>query len=97
NEAQAAAHLHHTSIVPVFGVGCERGVHFYAMQYIEGQTLAQVIADLKLPRVKGNAPDNSLPAYGAAEPASTTAKGAGATKPSIRSEERRAGKEQKQR
>ena len=56
NEAQAAAHLHHTNIVPVFGVGCERGVHFYAMQYIEGQTLAQVIADLKLPRVKGNAP-----------------------------------------
>ena len=73
NEAQAAAHLHHTNIVPVFGVGCERGVHFYAMQYIEGQTLAQVIADLKLPRVKENAPDNSLPARGDAEPASTTA------------------------
>src|SRR5207237_9845315 len=48
NEAQAAAHLHHTNIVPVFGVGCERGVHFYAMQFIEGQTLAQLIADLKL-------------------------------------------------
>jgi hypothetical protein len=28
NEAQAAAHLHHTNIVPVFGVGCERGVHY---------------------------------------------------------------------
>jgi serine/threonine protein kinase len=50
NEAQAAAHLHHTNIVPVFGVGCERGVHFYAMQYIDGQTLAQVIADLRLQR-----------------------------------------------
>jgi serine/threonine protein kinase len=48
NEAQAAACLHHTNIVPVFGVGCERGVHYYAMQYIEGQTLAQVIADLRL-------------------------------------------------
>ncbi len=36
NEAQAAACLHHTNIVPVFGVGCERGVHYYAMQYIEG-------------------------------------------------------------
>src|SRR4029077_9793733 len=32
NEAQAAAQLHHTNIVPVFGVGCERGVHYYAMQ-----------------------------------------------------------------
>jgi tetratricopeptide (TPR) repeat protein len=47
NEAQAAAHLHHTNIVPVFGVGCERGVHYYAMQYIEGQTLAEVIAELR--------------------------------------------------
>jgi WD40 repeat protein/serine/threonine protein kinase len=48
NEAQAAAGLHHTNIVPVFATGCERGVHYYAMQFIEGQTLAQVIADLRL-------------------------------------------------
>jgi hypothetical protein len=41
NEAQAAACLHHTNIVPVFGVGQERGVHFYAMQFIEGNTLAE--------------------------------------------------------
>jgi tetratricopeptide (TPR) repeat protein len=47
NEAQAAACLHHTNIVPVFAVGCERGVHFYAMQLIDGQTLAAVIADLR--------------------------------------------------
>jgi eukaryotic-like serine/threonine-protein kinase len=47
NEAQMAAHLHHTNIVPVHATGCERGVHYYAMQYIEGQTLAQVIAELR--------------------------------------------------
>jgi serine/threonine protein kinase len=47
NEAQAAAHLQHQNIVPVYYVGCERGVHFYAMQFIEGQTLAAVIADLR--------------------------------------------------
>jgi serine/threonine protein kinase/Flp pilus assembly protein TadD len=47
NEAQAAAHLHHTNIVPVHAVGCERGVHYYAMQYIEGQTLAAVIRELQ--------------------------------------------------
>jgi WD40 repeat protein/serine/threonine protein kinase len=47
NEAQAAAHLHHTNIVPVFGVGCERGVHYYAMQFIEGHTLAAVIQELR--------------------------------------------------
>ncbi len=28
NEARAAAGLHHTNIVPVYGVGCERGVHY---------------------------------------------------------------------
>jgi serine/threonine protein kinase/tetratricopeptide (TPR) repeat protein len=48
NEAQAAAQLHHTNIVPVYGVGCERGVHYYAMQFIEGETLAEVIHQLRL-------------------------------------------------
>jgi serine/threonine protein kinase/WD40 repeat protein len=47
NEAQAAAHLHHTNIVPVYGVGCERGVHYYAMQLIDGKTLAAMIRDLR--------------------------------------------------
>jgi serine/threonine protein kinase len=40
NEAQAAACLHHTNIVPVYSVGCERGVHFYAMQFIDGSPSA---------------------------------------------------------
>jgi len=44
NEAQAAASLDHPNIVHVYSVGCERAVHFYAMQYIEGQTLAEVIS-----------------------------------------------------
>jgi serine/threonine-protein kinase len=44
-EAQAAALLHHTNIVPIHAVGCERGVHYYAMQFIDGQTLAEVIAE----------------------------------------------------
>jgi serine/threonine protein kinase len=47
NEAQAAAHLHHTNIVPVYAVGSERGVHYYAMQLIEGRNLAALIADLR--------------------------------------------------
>ena len=46
-EAQAAALLHHTNIVPIFSVGCERGVHFYAMQYIKGQTVSSLIGDLR--------------------------------------------------
>jgi serine/threonine protein kinase len=47
-EAQAAARLHHTNIVPVFGVGCEQGLHFYAMQYIKGQSLDAVIHALQM-------------------------------------------------
>src|SRR5260370_6882789 len=47
NEAQAAAHLHHPHVVPVFGVGCERGVHYYAMQLIDGQSLAAMIEGLR--------------------------------------------------
>lgn len=44
-ESQAAAQLHHTNIVPIYAVGCERGVHFYAMQLIDGRSLGEVIED----------------------------------------------------
>lgn len=46
NEAQAAGQLHHPNIVPVYAVGCERGVHYYSMQLIEGLSLEQVVNDL---------------------------------------------------
>jgi len=54
NEAQAAAHLDHPNIVDVISVGCERGVHFYAMRYIDGMTLAEVIAELRREQGTGN-------------------------------------------
>ncbi|WP_165250658.1 WD40 repeat domain-containing serine/threonine-protein kinase [Paludisphaera soli] len=46
-EAQAAAKLHHTHIVPVFSVGCDQGVHYYAMQFIEGRSLADLISEMR--------------------------------------------------
>jgi serine/threonine protein kinase/WD40 repeat protein len=46
-EAKAAARLHHTNIVPVFGVGEGDGVHYYAMQFIQGQSLDQVLDDVR--------------------------------------------------
>ena len=38
-ESEAIARLHHTNIVPVYGIGEDKGVHFYAMHLIEGTTL----------------------------------------------------------
>ena len=69
-EAQAAARLHHTNIVPIFGVGHEHGVRYYVMQLIDGDGLDRVLTDLRHlhtpaptptfettdpPRVEGNA------------------------------------------
>lgn len=47
NEARAAASLNHPNIVPVYGVGNERGVHYYSMQYIHGQPLDRLIQELR--------------------------------------------------
>jgi serine/threonine protein kinase len=46
-EARAAARLHHTNIVPVFDVGEHQGVHYYAMQFIQGQGLDEVMKELR--------------------------------------------------
>jgi serine/threonine protein kinase/Flp pilus assembly protein TadD len=85
NEAQAAACLHHPHIVPVYAVGSEGGVHYYAMQFIDGQTLAAAIRDLRLGAGLAEAgqpvsvawpPDTPLPGPGprqaTARPASPT-------------------------
>jgi len=46
-EARTAARLHHTNIVPVFGVGEQDGCRYYVMQLISGASLEQVIASLR--------------------------------------------------
>jgi len=60
NEALAAAQLHHPNIVPVFAVGQERGVHFYAMQFIEGRSLDQVVHELRREGEAGSAQPQAL-------------------------------------
>jgi tetratricopeptide (TPR) repeat protein len=67
NEARAAAGLHHTNIVPVYFVGCERGVHYYAMQFIEGCNLADVIAHLRAPAGTKAVASNNVTTVDAAE------------------------------
>ena len=52
-ESHAAAQLHHTNIVPVYAVGCERGVHYYAMQIIDGRPLDEVIREARGDRPVG--------------------------------------------
>ncbi len=47
NEARAAAALHHPNIVPVYGVGSDRGVHYYAMQFIDGHSLAELVEAMR--------------------------------------------------
>jgi len=47
HEAQAAAQLNHPNIVSVFAVGVERGVHYYAMQLIDGQPLDRALEELR--------------------------------------------------
>jgi serine/threonine protein kinase len=47
-EAEAAAGLHHTNIVPVYGSGEDHGLLYYAMQLIHGSTLAQIIESLRI-------------------------------------------------
>jgi serine/threonine protein kinase/WD40 repeat protein/Flp pilus assembly protein TadD len=46
-EARSAGKLHHTNIVPVFGVGHEGLTHYYVMQYIPGQPLDDVLKEVR--------------------------------------------------
>ena len=46
-EGQAAAALDHPHIVPVFEIGCEHGIHFYAMRFVEGCSLAAVVHEAR--------------------------------------------------
>jgi WD40 repeat protein/serine/threonine protein kinase len=56
-EARAAAKLHHTNIVPVFGVGEQDGLHYYVMQFIQGLGLDLVLKELRrLRQPRGKAP-----------------------------------------
>ncbi len=64
-EAKSAARLHHTNIVPVFEVGRDRDVSFYAMQLIQGQGLDQVFEELRRLREPGRKTNGREPARSA--------------------------------
>lgn len=64
NESRAAASLDHPNIVKVYSVGSDRGVHYYAMQYIEGRTLGALIAELRQSTGLNAEGDGSQPPVG---------------------------------
>ncbi|MEM7201449.1 MAG: serine/threonine-protein kinase [Planctomycetota bacterium] len=50
-EVQAVARLEHPGIVPVYAVGEERGIPYFAMEYIEGESLEAVLARVRGRRI----------------------------------------------
>lgn len=54
-EAEAAAKLHHTNIVPIYATGEEHGVHYYAMELVDGPSLDQVIRHAREQRTPSSA------------------------------------------
>ncbi|MCY2968756.1 MAG: serine/threonine-protein kinase [Planctomycetota bacterium] len=76
-EAKAAAKLHHTNIVPVFGVGEHDGMQYYVMQFIQGLGLDQVLKELRQLREGTNAQKEKANGVGtAAEMARSLMEGA---------------------
>src|SRR5216683_5519378 len=45
-EARVMAFLDHSNIVPAFALGCERGVHYIVMRFIDGRSLNDFITEL---------------------------------------------------
>jgi serine/threonine protein kinase len=67
-EARASARLHHTNIVPVFEVGQEGEVRYYAMQFIQGQGLDAVLDELRRLRSRSRRERSPGPARADLEP-----------------------------
>ena len=64
-EARTAAKLHHTNIVPVFGVGEHLGFHYIVMQLIQGIGLDRILAQQQLPPTTVLAPNQDKTLVGA--------------------------------
>ena len=62
-EARAAGRLHHTNIVPIYGMGQDRGTWYYAMELVKGRSLGEIVAELRgrpeAPHSRMDFPDGS--------------------------------------
>ena len=59
SEAQAAARLHHTNIVGVFGVGQNDSFHYYVMDFVAGRGLDEFIRERKKKRCESDSDSSS--------------------------------------
>ncbi len=82
-EACAAARLHHTNIVPVYEVGEEGNLFYYAMQFIPGQPLDQVLEELRILRRSATASAEDAVGAKSAAPSRSTDTGPRAVARSI--------------
>ena len=60
NEVRAAGALHHPHIVPVFAVGVERGMHYFAMQLINGPSCETLLNSLRTTEPKQRTSSDSV-------------------------------------
>src|ERR1700722_419792 len=75
-EAEAAAKLHHTNIVPIYATGEQDGTYFYAMEFIEGASLDRVLRQIRQERERTSkgSPGTTGPAPEAPSMASESAR-----------------------
>jgi WD40 repeat protein/tRNA A-37 threonylcarbamoyl transferase component Bud32 len=52
SEAEAIAQLHHPNIVAIHEIGEHDGQHYFAMDYVAGRTLAEIVRDGPLPAAR---------------------------------------------
>src|SRR5262249_14320375 len=70
-EARSAARLHHTNIVPAFDIGERGGIHYYAIQFIQGEGLDGLTTDFR--RLRANSNAREVDAGNGSAPASAAA------------------------
>jgi serine/threonine protein kinase/WD40 repeat protein len=82
-EARAAAKLHHTNIVPVHEVGQDGDRCYYAMQFIQSQSLDQIIGELHRLRAQGLPGDCPPPLGSTTQGLAAPGTGAGGLRPAV--------------
>jgi serine/threonine protein kinase/Flp pilus assembly protein TadD len=70
-EARIAGKLHHPNVVSVHGIGVDDNTPYYAMEFVDGETLAQVLARLRAARERAAAPGEQPSARAAPAPRAT--------------------------